>query len=60
MHRRFIVIDIIAALIVVGGIVAVGIVVFGRSSGPKPTPFPTQALTLCRLVDRDEYSPVAA
>jgi outer membrane protein assembly factor BamB len=45
VHRRFIVIDIIAALIVVGGIVAVGIVVFGRSSGPKPTPFPTQALT---------------
>ena len=45
MHRRFLVIDIIAALVVVGGIVAVGFVIVGRSSGPKATPFPTQQLT---------------
>ncbi len=46
MHRRFLLIDIIAALVVVGGIVAVGVVVLGGGgSGPAPTPFPRQQIT---------------
>ena len=45
MHRRFLVIDLIAALVVVGGILAVGVVALGRGGAPKATPFPTQQLT---------------
>ncbi len=41
MHRRLLLIDIIAAIIVVGGIVGVAVLVLGRSKGPAPTPFPT-------------------
>jgi len=45
VHRRLLVIDIIAAVVVLGGIGAVAFLALHRSSGPKPTPFPTAALT---------------
>lgn len=45
MHRRFLIIDIIAGLVLLGGIVAVGGVVLSRGNGPQPTPFPTQQLS---------------
>ena len=45
MHRRFLFIDIIAALVVLGGIAAVGVVVVHHGGAPAATPFPTQQLT---------------
>jgi len=45
VQRRLLVIDIIAAVVVLGSIGAVAFLVLHRSSGPKPTPFPTAALT---------------
>ena len=45
MRRRFLYIDIIAAVIVVGGIAAVAVLALSHGSGPKPTPFPTKQVT---------------
>ena len=46
MNRRFLVIDIIAAVIVVGGIAGVAFVVLGGGNkGPAATPFPVEQLT---------------
>jgi len=46
VHRRLILIDIIAAVVVIGGVVTLAVVVYGRgSNGPVATPFPTQQLT---------------
>jgi len=44
VHRRLLVIDIIAAVVVLGGIGAVAFLALHRSTGPKPTPFPTAAV----------------
>ena len=45
MNRRFLVIDIIAAVIVIGGIAGVAFVALGGNKGPAATPFPTQELS---------------
>jgi len=45
VHRRFLFIDIIAALVVLGGIAGVAAVVLHHGGGPAATPFPTQQLT---------------
>jgi outer membrane protein assembly factor BamB len=45
VHRRFLVIDIIAALVIVGGIAVVAVALVGRGNGPKATAFPTRELT---------------
>jgi outer membrane protein assembly factor BamB len=44
VHRRLLVIDIIAAVVVLGGIGAVAFLALHRSTGPKHTPFPTAAV----------------
>lgn len=45
MNRRFLIIDIVAALVIVAGIAGVAVVLAGGNSGPAPTPFPTGSLT---------------
>ncbi len=45
MRRRFLYIDILAAVIVIGGIAGVAVLALHHNSGPKPTPFPTQQIT---------------
>jgi outer membrane protein assembly factor BamB len=45
VNRKFVILDIVAAVVILGGIVAVAVVLADRHTGPKPTPFPSQALT---------------
>jgi outer membrane protein assembly factor BamB len=60
VHRRFVFIDIIAALIVVGGIATVGVVVLsGGGGGPAASPFPTQQLTQTPTPSASPSSPAA-
>jgi outer membrane protein assembly factor BamB len=46
VSRKFLIIlDVVAALVIVGGIVGVAVVFAEKRTGPKPTPFPSQAVT---------------
>ncbi|HMK93256.1 MAG TPA: PQQ-binding-like beta-propeller repeat protein [Thermoleophilia bacterium] len=45
MKRWLLVIDIVAALILLTGVAGAAVVLTNRDTGPKPSPFPTAALT---------------